>query len=289
MKILIFGATGMLGHKLLQKFDGRFDVTATCRNEKGLNTSYIFERTNIINGVEVTDQATVSSVLQTVRPDVVVNAAGVIKQLPGSRDVTTALKVNSLFPHFLATESEIHGFRLLTISTDCVFDGKKGNYADADTPDALDLYGQSKRWGEVSAPNCLTLRTSIIGHELASSHSLVDWFLSNRGGSVKGFKSAIYSGFPTVIFADIIASLIEQQPKLSGIYNVSSEPINKFDLLRLIDEEYKSNIDIQPDTDFTIDRSLNSDRFRAETGFSPLSWPEMIRSMREDSSVYGIK
>lgn len=290
MKILIFGATGMLGHKLIQKLGGRFDISATCRGAFGLqNFELIFSNGEIIESVDVTDNSRVLQVIEQVEPDVVINAAGVIKQLPISKDVTTALLVNSLFPQFLAGLAEKDNFRLLTISTDCIFDGLKGNYTEDDLPNAFDLYGQSKRWGEVSATNCLTIRTSIIGHELSTHHSLVDWFLSNRGGSVKGYTNAIYSGFPTAVFADIIGVLIESHPALSGLYNVSSEPINKYELLRLINSEYNAGIEIEPDSEFRIDRSLNSEKFKAETAFSSLPWPEMVRLMKEDSAVYGIK
>jgi dTDP-4-dehydrorhamnose reductase len=290
MKILIFGATGMLGHKLIQKLGGRFEVSATCRGAFRLqNLENIFSNAQIIENVDISDNSRVLEAIEKIEPDVVINAAGVIKQLPVSKDVTTALLVNSIFPQVLAGLAEKHNFRLITISTDCVFDGVTGNYTESDLQNALDLYGQSKRWGEVSAANCLTIRTSIIGHELSTHHSLVDWFLSNRGGSVRGFTGAIYSGFPTTVFADIIGGLIETQPALSGLYNVSSEPINKYELLRLINSEYEAGIEIEPDSEFRIDRSLNSKKFRAETGFMPLPWPEMVRLMKEDSAIYGQK
>lgn len=280
----------MLGHKLIQKLGGGFEISATCR-ESFLFTEMdeIFSNARIIENVDVTDNERVLQVIDQVEPDVVINAAGVIKQLPVSKDVTTALLVNSIFPQLLSGWAEKQSFRLITISTDCVFDGERGNYTEADLPNALDFYGQSKRWGEVSAPNCLTIRTSIIGHELSTEHSLVDWFLSNRGGTVKGFTNAIYSGFPTAVFADIIGDLIETHPALSGLYNVSSESISKFALLELINGEYNAGIDIVPDAEFKIDRSLNSERFRTETGFTPCSWPEMVRLMKEDSAVYRLR
>ena len=280
----------MLGHKLIQKLGSRFEIAATCRGSFGfIEMAKIFLNARIIENVDVTDSVRVLQVIDEIKPNVVINAAGVIKQLPVSKDVTTALHVNSIFPQLLGGLAEKHSFRLITVSTDCVFDGVKGDYTEADLPNALDLYGQSKRWGEVSAPNCLTIRTSIIGHELSTHHSLVDWFLSNRGGAVKGFTNAIYSGFPTTVFADIIGDLIETHPALSGLYNVSSEPINKYELLRLINNEYNAGIEIEPDSEFRIDRSLNSEKFRSEIGFTPMPWPEMVRLMREDSAIYGIK
>ncbi len=281
MKVLIFGVTGMLGHKLAQVLSSRFEVFGTARRTAEPDFPWL-PATQVISSVDVTSEVDVVRALESVRPDVVINASGVIKQLPSAKDVTTALKVNALFPQFLAGLSQGRGFRLITVSTDCVFDGVSGMYTEAHTPNALDLYGQSKRWGEVSEGTSLTLRTSIIGHELGSHHSLVDWFLSNRGGRVKGFTKAIYSGFPTVVFADIIGDLIERQALLSGIYHVSSEPINKFELLQMIDRQYDSCIEITPSDELVIDRSLNSDRFRGIAGFSPLTWQEMIEAMHAD-------
>lgn len=186
----------------------------------------------------------------------------------------------------MAETAEKINARLINISTDCVFDGEKGFYKEEDISNATDVYGKSKNLGEVMGENCLTLRTSIIGRELQTSHSLVEWFLSNRGKSVKGFLNAIYSGFPTIILADIIADLIENHRNLSGLYHVSAEPINKFELLELINEAYQTDIEIEPFADFKIDRSLDSTKFRNETGFNPLSWREMIKIMADDPTPY---
>lgn len=280
----------MLGHKIVQVLREQFEVWATIRGEFSDAVQYSFlEKEQTVQQVEVSDLESVVMAIEKSRPDVVINSVGIIKQLPDSKNVVMSLAINSIFPQQLAKLSEKYRFRLITISTDCVFNGVKGNYSEDDVPDAIDLYGQSKRWGEIMEGNCLTLRTSIIGHELDTSHGLLEWFLSNRGGKVKGFSNAIYSGFPTVVFADIIGDLIESHPGLSGLYNVSSDPINKYELLKLINSEYAAGIEIKPDPEFRIDRSLNSGGFRTETGFEPMSWPEMVRLMRKDSAVYGIK
>jgi dTDP-4-dehydrorhamnose reductase len=285
MRVLVFGAGGMLGHKLMQVLGASHEIFGTGRSTvDGIDA---FARTDsLISGVTAEDVESVRAAIEKVRPDVVINAIGIIKQLPDSKNVITTLNVNSIFPHRLAELSAEFGFRLITISTDCVFSGARGNYSEADIPDAADLYGKSKNLGETVGDNCLTIRSSIIGHELGSAHSLVDWFLSNRNGKVKGFAKAIYSGFPTVVFVAIIDNLIRNYPKLSGLYHVSSEPINKFDLLTMIDEEYAANIEIDRDEDFKIDRSLDSTKFRSETGFTPAPWSEMIRVMAEDAKIY---
>jgi dTDP-4-dehydrorhamnose reductase len=288
MKVLVFGASGMLGHKLIQVLNGDHEVFGTIRGEFGESERRVpmFAKDRIIAGVAVDDPATVRRAIEQVRPDVVLNAIGVIKQISDAKNVITTLTVNSIFPHRLSELAGEFGFRLITVSTDCVFDGARGNYTEDDIPNATDLYGKSKNLGEVVADNCLTIRTSIIGHEISSAHSLVDWFLSNRGGKVKGYVNAIYSGFPTVVFAAIIDNLIRNHQNLSGLYHVSSDPIDKYQLLKLISEEYNADIEVEPFEDFRIDRSLNSDRFRNEVGFSPEKWPAMIKAMADDARVY---
>ena len=214
------------------------------------------------------------------------NAIGVVKQLPSAKNVIKTLEINSMFPNRLAELAQTHGFRLITISTDCVFDGVRGFYSENDQPNANDLYGKSKNLGEVSAAGCVTLRTSIIGRELGSAHSLVEWFLSNRGGSVKGFTNAIYSGFPTIVFADIITSLITDHKEISGLYHVAADPITKFDLLTLVNKYYETGIDIVASDELKIDRSLDGRKFEAATGFTPLPWEEMIKTMAADRAPY---
>ncbi|MBK9165604.1 MAG: SDR family oxidoreductase [Acidobacteria bacterium] len=287
MKVLIFGGSGMLGHKLVQALGEVFDVKYTLRGSFDSVRRFGFlPQESCIENVDVTSENAVRETLQNVLPDVVINAVGVIKQKPSASDVITTLETNSIFPQRLAALSAKYGFRLITVSTDCVFAGTRGMYREIDAPDALDLYGQSKHWGEVTAANCLTVRTSIIGRELSAGHSLVEWFLGNEGSKVKGFRKAIYSGFPTIVFADIIRGLIAEQSELSGLYHVSSDPINKFELLQLVGQAYSREIEIVPDDDFEIDRSLDSSVFRSLTGFAPPDWPEMVRSMAEDPTPY---
>ncbi|MBX3267542.1 MAG: SDR family oxidoreductase [Acidobacteria bacterium] len=287
MKVLIFGGSGMLGHKLVQVLGEHFDVFYTLRGGFDSVARFgILPQAKCIENVDVTSIELIRDVIEGLRPDVVINAVGVIKQKPSASDVITTLETNAIFPQRLAALGSELGFRLITVSTDCVFLGSRGMYREQDVPDALDLYGQSKHWGEVSGENCLTLRTSIIGRELSSGHGLVEWFLGNENQTVKGFRKAVYSGFPTIVFADIIKRLITDFPDLHGLFHVSSEPINKFDLLELVREAYGRNIAIEPDDNFVIDRSLDSSLFRAATGFKPLTWPEMITLMANDVTPY---
>jgi dTDP-4-dehydrorhamnose reductase len=287
MKVLVFGGKGMLGHVLVRKLSERFEVSTTIRGKTADSVGFDRpERVRTFEDVDVSDSARVEAVIDEAAPDVIFNAVGIIKQLPGSKDTIQTLTVNSIFPHRLAEIAEKCGARVITLSTDCVFSGKRGMYTEADIPDAADLYGISKRLGELIEGNCLTLRTSIIGPEIGTSHSLLEWFLSNAGRRVRGFRKAIYTGFPTVVLAEIVAGIIGDSPDLRGLYHLSSDPINKFDLLGLFRDAYNADIDIEPDDEFAIDRSLDSTRYRRLTGFVPAAWPELVRIMAADDLVH---
>ena len=277
----------MLGHKLVGCWSEKFDVWTTIRGKFVDFEQYqLCSEKKTFSNINVETSAAVETVIKAVKPDVIVNAVGIIKQIETSKDIIKTLTINTLFPHQLAVLAKSYETRLINISTDCVFSGKKGNYSEADRPDADDLYGKSKNLGEVLAENCLTLRTSIIGRELKTSHSLVEWFLSQAGKKVKGYKNAVFSGFPTIVLADIIADLMVNHKKLKGLYHVSSQPINKFALLYLLKKAYQIDIEIEPFEEFKIDRSLDSTKFKKETNFQPTSWEEMVKQMANDSFPY---
>ncbi len=287
MRILVIGASGMLGHKLYQRLRANFDVFGSIRGAfESIDGFGIFDDGSIIENIDATDADSLRRAVEMARPDCVVNAAGVIKQVPETSDPVQNLLINAILPRHLARLSTDYGFRLITIGTDCVFDGKRGNYSEEDPSDARDIYGMSKLLGEVTAGNSITLRTSIIGRELGSRNSLVEWFLANRGGRVKGYVNAIYSGFPTVVLAEIISDLIANHPTLGGLYHISSAPISKFDLLRLINRHFNAGVEIEPFTDYVIDRSLDSSKFKRDTGFEPAGWNEMIAWMAADATPY---
>lgn len=277
----------MLGHKLWQVFRDRFDTWATVRGSYREYARYnLFDCQRLVEGVNAFDFDTVVKAVALVQPDVVINGIGIVKQSPLAKDPIITITVNSLFPHKLANLCQAARARLIHISTDCVFSGHKGMYTEDDVADAEDLYGRSKLLGEVEGPGCLTLRTSIIGRELETTNGLVEWFLANKGGSIRGYNRAIYSGFTTLAMADIIANIIQYHPALSGIYHISSEPINKYDLLCLLRDAYGIRIEIKPYPEVRIDRSLDSRRFRAVTKLAPPSWPEMVQAMAKDPTPY---
>jgi len=283
-RVLILGGTGMLGHTLFSQLmlDHNMDVYATARSLDGLKECFPSDMVGKIRtGVDADNFVTVIRALASIQPNVVINCIGLIKQLPISSDPLSAITVNSLLPHRISLVCQTAGARLIHISTDCVFNGSKGNYTEQDPSDAQDLYGRSKFLGEVSYPHCVTMRTSIIGHELKGKLGLIEWLLAQEG-SIRGFSKAIYSGFPTVELARIIREVVIPNKELSGVYHVSSEPISKYDLLSLVAAKYGKKVKMEPFPDFVQDRSLNSDYFRQITGYIPPSWEELIDEMHKD-------
>lgn len=280
--ILILGSAGLLGSTLLRYFSGQaeIDVYGTARSIHSILKLPEAVQSRVEINVDVENPDHLLKVFSNVRPDVVVNCVGIVKQLSEADHPLTAIPINSLLPHRLVKLCAAVGARLIHLSTDCVFSGSRGCYLESDIADATDLYGRSKLMGEVDYPNAVTLRTSLIGHELNGSRSLVSWFLSQQG-SVKGFTKAIFSGLPTIEIARVIEQFVLPNPGLRGLYHLSADPISKHDLLVLVRDIYGKQIDIIPDDSLVIDRSLNSSRFRAATGFVPKTWPEMIHDMHD--------
>ena len=282
MKILILGATGMLGNSMLRFLgsDKKFNIFATARNNSARSYFSKDLSNKLITNVDVGNHDSLVEVFNKTKPDVVINCIGLVKQLADASDPLKALPVNSLLPHRLANLCKLANSRLIHISTDCVFSGEKGNYKESDFPDCHDLYGRSKFLGEVDYPYAVTLRTSIIGHELAGNRSLINWFLSAEG-CVKGFEKAVYSGFPTVELARIIRDFVLPNEELHGLYHVASKPINKLELLKLVAEIYNKEIDIIPSDELVMDRSLDATSFNEMTGYTPPEWRELVKRMCE--------
>jgi dTDP-4-dehydrorhamnose reductase len=257
-----------------------YSAIGSVRSANGANLLPRALHGQIVSGIDVQDMDSVLGLFDQSHPDIVVNCVGLVKQLAAGSDPLAALPINSLFPHRLLRLCKVAGARLIHISTDCVFDGAKGLYSESDVASARDTYGLSKYLGEVHDPHAITLRTSIIGPELDSAHGLVSWFLAQRAG-VKGFTRAIFSGLPTVELARVIRDFVIPRAELSGLYHVSAEPISKHDLLLLVAREYGKSIDIAPESEVIIDRSLDSTRFREHTSYVPPSWPQLVRAMHE--------
>lgn len=282
-RILILGASGMLGSTFFRTFSKAADLlTFGSIREASAKQHFVPELHDaLIPNVCLDGESGLLTAFAVAKPDVVINCIGIIKQLPNANDHLDSLAINAMLPHRLAKYCDAADARLVHFSTDCIFSGKQGLYKEDDFPDAYDLYGRTKFLGEVFYQNSITLRTSIIGHELNRSKSLVDWFLS-QSGEVKGFTKAVFSGLPTVEVARVVKEYVITNPNLNGLYHLSVDPINKYDLLNLVANAYSKDIKIIPDDKLSIDRSLNSDRFRAATGFKPRPWLDLIEDMHKE-------
>lgn len=279
-RTLVLGCTGMLGNAVMRVFSQR--ATASTWGTARTLPRHLgsLDPQQILVGVNVEDFDSLVQAVARAKPEVIINCVGLVKQLDSAGDPLKAIPINSLLPHRLARLAQATGARLIHVSTDCVFSGRKGMYLESDPADAEDLYGRSKYLGEVDYPESVTLRTSIIGHELNSAHGLVNWFLAQKG-QVNGYTKAVFSGLPTVELARVMRDVVIPQPQLHGVYHVSSEPISKHDLLTIVAREYGRDNPIVPDAKLIIDRSLDSSRFRQDSGYSPPDWPQLVRLMRD--------
>jgi dTDP-4-dehydrorhamnose reductase len=281
MKILILGGDGMLGHQLLKYLSSHHEVKVSLRQDIESYRQYgLFNQNNSYPGIDVRSIDRLIEVMADFQPEAVINAVGIVKQRHTAKESIPSLEINSLLPHRLSVLCKTSGARLVHLSTDCVFSGKKGNYLEQDPSDAEDLYGKTKFLGEVNDSHCITLRTSIIGYELTRKKSLLEWFLA-QSETVKGFTNAIYTGFTTQEMSRIIDMLLVKHPEAYGVYQVSSKPINKFELLLLFREKLHKSIDITPDDNFICDRSLDSSRFRKEFSYTPPTWEAMIDELAQ--------
>lgn len=288
MRALVLGGAGMLGHRLWRELHQRMDAFVTIRRPYADYEHLAwFDEHRVIDHVDVTADAALERAFSIARPDVVVNAVGIVKQ---RREVSAvgAIEVNTLLPHRLAERCAIAGARLVHLSTDCVFSGDRGHYAESAFPDARDLYGRSKLLGEVDGDACLTVRTSMVGREIGSVRGLVEWFLSRRGQTVRGFTHARFSGLTTLELSRVLANIVEYQADLSGIWHVAGDPTSKYDLLTLVNDAFGLGSTLEPDESFVCDRTLDASRFLNATGYRPPSWATMVAELAADPTPYAL-
>ncbi len=277
----------MLGHRLWRELDQQMDAFATVRGSADNYASLDwFDPRRVIGAVDVLSDADLDRAMSAAKPDVVINAVGIVKQRRDADSATTTIAVNALLPHRLADRCTAAGARLVHISTDCVFAGTKGAYTEADFPDAHDLYGRSKLLGEVDRAGCLTLRTSMVGREIRTSRGLFEWFFSHRGEIVPGFTRARFSGLTTAELSRVVADIIQHRPDLRGVWHVAGDPINKFDLLTIVNDAFGLGSTLRPDESFVCDRTLDASRFMNATGYRPPSWAAMVAEMAADPTPY---
>jgi len=290
MEVLVLGGAGMLGHKVFQHLDDQIpDSWCTIRgrlSDPSIRGIQLLSNKRVIENIDAMNIAQLTAFLHETRPKTIVNCIGVIKQRDEAKCPVPSITINALLPHVLAAECAKWNGRLIHFSTDCVFSGSRGGYTEEDSPDALDLYGRSKALGEVGAQNALTLRTSIIGRELNHRTSLLEWLIAQNGSTIRGFVRAMYSGVTTLYLAEIICRLIKQYPTLSGIFQVTSGTISKYELLRLLRDAYKLDVTIVPNSEFFCNRSMCGDLFTRTTGYAAPDWPTLATQLAADPTPY---
>jgi dTDP-4-dehydrorhamnose reductase len=281
MRVLVLGASGMLGNAMLRVMSGQdnWTVYGTLRSPNP-TLQALAPKALLLHGIHADQPDNLLAAFSQSRPQIVINCVGLVKQLANADDPLEAIPINASLPHRLVRLSELAQARLIHISTDCVFSGFKGMYKESDMPDATDVYGRSKVLGEVSDRHAVTLRTSIIGHELGRDHGLIGWFLSQQR-RVKGYTSAIFSGLPTYELARVVRDHVIPNIDLHGLYHVAAEPISKHDLLQIVNRIYGKALQIEPDDSVKINRSLDASRFNEVTGYFPPAWPDLIAQMCE--------
>lgn len=285
-RVLVVGATGMLGHEAIKVLSPDFEVWGACRSPEALPDLGV-PASRILGGLDATDRAGAYSMIERVRPDVVLNAVGIVKQRADAKAAIPSIEVNSLWPHLLADACAQHGARMIHVSTDCVFSGSRGMYVETDVPDAFDLYGRSKLLGEVAdRENAVTLRTSIIGWQIDKPTGLVGWFAEHRDEQLKGFTKAVFSGLTTRALTEVIRDVVLPDAALSGLWHLSVDPIDKYTLLTKLAGYLGWDVDISPSEDLVIDRSLDSTRFRERTGWTPPGWDELLEELAGEYGYY---
>jgi dTDP-4-dehydrorhamnose reductase len=289
---MVLGGAGMLGHKMFQvlreHFVGTFCTVREDIRKPPFDRVGLLQGDDVIPGVDVTDFPALEAILSGFRPEYLVNCVGVIKQRREAVSPIPSIGINSLLPHKLAEMAALWGGRVIHFSTDCVFNGRRGGYTEEDLSDAEDLYGKTKFLGEVAVANALTFRTSIIGRELSEHRSLLDWFLAQNHGTVRGYRRVIYSGVTTNHLAELVASIIQEHPGLRGLYQVASEPISKYDLLCLLRDAYRLDVRIEQDDLEESDRSIKVDKLREAIGYRCPPWPSLAQQLAEDGTPYDL-
>ncbi|MGH9336346.1 MAG: dTDP-4-dehydrorhamnose reductase family protein [Vicinamibacteria bacterium] len=286
--MLVLGATGMMGHAACLVLRRSHQVFGACRARYSYcpRLHAFLDSTACFDEWNVEDMDYLQEILDRCRPNAVLNCVGLVKQKQESEGAVRTITVNALFPHKLARLCDERGAKLIHLSTDCVFSGAEGLRVESDSPDPVDLYGRSKLLGEITYSPHVTLRTSMIGRQLTGSTGLLEWFLQNRNGKVRGFVHAIFSGLTTYALGSVIRRLVDLDDETHGLYHVSAEPISKYELLLRLSEVLSLGIDVEPFEDFRCDRSLNGERFKTDTGIPIPSWDQMLDDLKEHQRAY---
>lgn len=270
MKCLILGGHGMAGHVMVSYFKQKSgcQVIYTSRDSQDQDSILL----------DAADMDQVKKLVSQLKPDVMINCIGILNQ-QAAENPKEAILANSLLPHVLAEEADKYNGKLIHISTDCVFEGTKGDYTEDDPADGTSSYAQSKRLGEVVSDRHLTIRTSIIGPEMKENGiGLFLWFMKQTG-RIKGYERVFWNGVTTLELAKAAESLLEQN--VSGLLHLGSQQkISKHKLLLLIQEIFeKDDVEIVPDGKFVQDRTIRS--IRNDFIYEVPSYRTMLVEMKE--------
>ena len=281
-KLIVLGATGLLGNTLLKYFSKQSNIKCYGIIRKSSDIDKLKSIKNVkLYKIDYKNKNNIIKVFNKIKPNLIINCIGVVKQLTHKNQLSEIIRINSFLPHYLTELANVKSkTRFIQFSTDCVFSGTKGKYKETDFPGAQDIYGRSKLLGELTYPNTLTLRTSIIGHELQTKYSLLSWFLDQKK-PIKGYKNAIFSGLTALEIAKFLEKFIIPNKKLNGMYHLSGNTIDKYELLNLVKSVYKKDIKIIIDKKVKINRSLNSNLLQKQTGYKPPNWTKLIQEMFE--------
>ena len=288
MRILILGVSGLIGHKLLQELSADFEVFGTLHKKKNLyGNCPLFTDKNIIENINVVEFEILKGVLFAINPDVILNCVGITKRKIDTENPLKTININSAFPHLLANWAKTNQKRVIHFSTDCVFDGKIGNYTEKSLTNAEDLYGRTKALGEINYNHTLTIRSSFIGQELFDKTELLDWFIAQNGKQIKGYKNTFYSGVSTIFMARVVKNIILNFPNLSGLYQLAPDkPISKYELLNLAKEAWNVKVDIIPDDEHVHNPTLDAGKLKYEINLIVPSWREMMNELASNKGFY---
>jgi dTDP-4-dehydrorhamnose reductase len=288
MKILILGASGLIGHRLFLTLREYFqDVFCTLHGDHNEFSHLKIFNSNTFDNMDIRDFSRLESIMISTNPDIIINCVGITKRRAEINDLYSAITVNSAFPHKLSEWAGIHQKRVIHFSTDCVFDGKKGGYTEESDTNATDIYGKTKALGEIKYEHTLTIRSSFIGRELKFHSELLEWFLAQRSSSVKGFTNALYSGVSTFFLSRTVASIIENRPDLHGLYQLATDhPISKFELLSTAKKAFQVKTDIIPDESFVAKPTLNGSKLKNTMSLTIPDWTVMMEEIARNISLY---
>tara|TARA_Y100000766_G_scaffold110909_1_gene94924 strand:+ start:130 stop:1002 length:873 start_codon:yes stop_codon:yes gene_type:complete len=288
MKIIILGCTGLLGNTITKNFLQNYDyeIYPIIRDFSKIKFFKQEYHKNFVEILNILDLSELEKTITPIKPDIIINCLGLTNKFSNNNafEIQEFIEINSLFPHKLYQLCMQLNIRLIHFSSDCIFSGKKGAYSETDIPDPIDIYGKSKLLGELDYENCITIRKSVIGHELFSKNGLLEWFI-DQNEVVQGYKKVIFSGLTALELSRLLAIYIIPSKNLKGIINVTGPSITKYDLLKKIARVYKKSINIIPNESVISNRSLNGSKFSNLSGYQPKSWNELINSMYQFNMI----